>query len=349
MNDNIASTATGSSSPVLLSSPNADQTNSLRSTRSLANLLAACVGDPDVTAALFALTTPFGGPQPGDTAQALANLARDPARSVAAIHALTLLSDAYAPSVADVPDAWTVTVKVNDSGSDDPELLFGGPGNLAFDDRGYAWVTNNVVQGKTTSTRSAIVLKPNGQPISPATGYPVPSAGSEVPIHNGDPLYGADRPPSFVPMMRQTGVVIDQAGNIWSINNWKPDFDVDAAANPGGDGIITFSDLPRRRRGTEHSRHHEAAVAFQQYIRGACAIAGPFVCRTRPTRSPAAASRNGFRHHDDVLRRVTDAKSSIVGAAHVIRRRPARIGAGPSQTIVARRESWPRQARMRSS
>src|SRR6266567_917278 len=50
MNDNIVTSATGQSSPVLLNSPNADQTNSLRSTRSLANLLAACVNHPDVTA-----------------------------------------------------------------------------------------------------------------------------------------------------------------------------------------------------------------------------------------------------------------------------------------------------------
>src|SRR5437762_3886082 len=34
MNDNIVTSATGESSPVLLNSPNADQTNSLRSTRS---------------------------------------------------------------------------------------------------------------------------------------------------------------------------------------------------------------------------------------------------------------------------------------------------------------------------
>ena len=44
-------------------------------------------------------------------------------------------------------------------------------------------------------------------------------------------------------MMRQTGVVIDQAGNIWSLNNWKPDFDTDVASNPGGDGIIIFVGL----------------------------------------------------------------------------------------------------------
>jgi len=502
LNDDIVASATGESSPVLLNSPNADQTNSLRSTRSLANLLAACVDDPDVTASLFELTTPPGGPPPHNTARALANLARDPGQNVDGIYALTLLSDLYAPSLLEIPDAWTVTVKVNDSGSDASELLFGGPGNLAFDDRGYAWVTNNVIQGQTISSHAVMALKPNGKPadgkkgtpkspltgggilgtgfgvtidpfgsvwfgnfgwggcsacdpsptgngsisrftlsgapvsqpngyqggpvraqglgsdaggniwissfandsvyvfirgnphqsvgfhqydgsgpfdiavaadgtawvsntgglpfgdhprsvakyalvngvleqqflhflgqglrglsvdshgnawvasqgdsmvyairpddteighfngggingpwdtavdgednvwvanfgplesgppftgrltklwgvnpppgknvgdpISPPTGYTVPSVGSEVLLHNGDPLYGPGAQPSFIPMMRQTSVVIDQAGNVWSINNWKPDFDIDITSNPGGDGIIIFVGL----------------------------------------------------------------------------------------------------------
>jgi hypothetical protein len=503
MNDNIVASATGESSPVLLTSPNADQTNSLRSTRSLANLLAACVNDPGVTASLFDLTTPPGSLPPHNTAEALANLARDPGQNVDGIYALTLLSDLYSPPLVEIPDAWTVTVKVNDSGSDEHDLLIGGPGNLAFDERGYAWVTNNVVQGTPNSSKYVLALKPNGQPadgrngtprspltgggilgtgfgvtidprgsvwfgnfgwgtcsgcnpsadgngslsrftlsgapmsqpngyqggparaqglgadadgniwissyendsvyvflhgnphqavsfpqydgsgpfdvalaadgtawvsnsgglpsgdhprsvakyalvngvleqqflhflgqqlrglsvdshgnawvasqgdsmvyairpddteighfngggmdspwdtaidgednvwvanfgpldlatppftgrltklwgvnappghnvgdpISPATGYTVPSAGSEVLLHNGDPLYGPGAPPSFIPMMRQTAVVIDQAGNIWSINNWKPDVDIDFGGNPGGDGIVIFVGL----------------------------------------------------------------------------------------------------------
>src|SRR5207247_9308 len=97
MNDNIVASATGQSSPVLLNSPNADQTNSLRSTRSLANLLAACVVDPTVASNLFDLTTPAGGPPPSNTAQALANLARDPGQNVDGIYTLTLLSDLYDP------------------------------------------------------------------------------------------------------------------------------------------------------------------------------------------------------------------------------------------------------------
>jgi hypothetical protein len=508
MNDNLVSSATGESSPVLLASPNADQTNSLRSTRSLANLLAACLRDPLVLLQLFELTTPPGGAAPQDTAQALANLARDPGRNVTPIYLLSQLSDRYQPALARMPDAWTVTVKVNDSGDD--AMLFGGPANIVFDANGYAWVANNVVQGTTQSAKSIMVLKPNGQPadgtdgtptspitgggllgvglgididphgavwvgnfgwggdnptatgngsvshfrpsggpisgrngyqggpvrvqgtvsdadgniwlasygndsvfvfpggdpdaavsvqmypgsqtfdiaiagdgtawvtnggglagtypssvgrfalvngvleqrsldfvgkalktiavdskgnawlasqgdstvyayrpdghriggfdgggidgpwgvsvdgddniwvsnfgplqlgsnftngrltklcgaspsahppglklgdpISPPTGYTVHSAGSEVLLHNGVPLYGPGGPPSFAPMMRQTNVDIDQAGNLWTVNNWKPDFDTDILANPGGDGIVIFVGLatpPARRR-----------------------------------------------------------------------------------------------------
>jgi len=43
--------------------------------------------------------------------------------------------------------------------------------------------------------------------------------------------------------MRQTNAVIDQAGNVWTINNYKPNFDIDALSNPGGDGIIIFLGL----------------------------------------------------------------------------------------------------------
>jgi hypothetical protein len=170
MNDNIVTAATGESSPVLLSSPNGDQTNSLRSTRSLANLLAACVDDPDVTASLLGLTTPPGGLPPHNTAEALANLARDPGENVGAIYALTLLSTLYALPLASMPDAWTVTIKVNDSGDDN--ILFGGPGNLAFDSRGYAWVTNNVIQGQAISSQFVMALKPTGQPADGRNGTP---------------------------------------------------------------------------------------------------------------------------------------------------------------------------------
>ena len=507
MNDNIVTPVTGESSFVLLNSPNADQSNSLRSTRSLANLLAACVHDRSITAGFLGLATPPRGPAPRTTAQALADLTRNPWQNVGPIYALTTLSDAYEPALERMPDAWTVTVKVNDTGDD--ANLFAGLGNLTFDSRGYAWITNNVNQGTPDSSQFMVVLKPNGQPsdgtngtplspltgggllgggfgvtidpqgsvwvsnfgwghrhcttcfptpdgngsvseftasgvplspdsgyqggpvrvqgmaadaqgniwiasfgtdsvyvflggdpnqsvfyqqysgsqpfglviaadgtawvtngggldgqdprsvakyelvngalhrqfqhffgqalkglaldsqgnawvtsqgnstiyairpdgtplgkftgggingpwgvavdgednvwvanfgplqpgsnftsgrlselggsnraarppgkklgdpISPSSGYTVPSAGSQVLLHNGDPLYGygIGAQPSFTPLMRLTNVVIDQAGNIWALNNWKPDFDIDACCNPGGDGVVIFVGL----------------------------------------------------------------------------------------------------------
>lgn len=501
MNENLVSVFTGEPSPVLLESPNADQTNSLRSLRSLGNLLAACVRSPGVTAAFLALTQPARGQGPRNSAQALASLCRDPGRNVLLIFALTKLGDSYHPPLVRAPDAWTLTVKVNDSGDDN--FLFGGPAAVRFDSRGYAWVANNTIQGETVSARHIMVLKPNGKPsdgtngtplspvkgggilgvglgveidpfggvwfgnfgwggdnptpdgngsvtqltlsgsavsgplgyqggpvraqgiesdrkgniwiasfgndsvwvfpqgdsdssigfaqysgsapfdialtrdgsawvtngggfdggnpssvsklkvnrkgeieedfltyvgqalkmvtldsqgnawvasqgdnsvyafrpngaplgaftgggingpwgmtvdgedniwvsnfgpleltsdlidngisklcgavaanrppgkrlgdpLSPSTGYTVHSAGSPVLLHDGTPLYGPGGPPSFAPMMRQTGLSIDQAGNIWTVNNWKADFAIDATKNPGGDGIVIYVGL----------------------------------------------------------------------------------------------------------
>ncbi len=504
MNNNLVDVGSGSSSPVLLHSPNADETNSLRMTRTLANVLVACVNSRIATAAFLAITRPARGSVPQDTAEALANLARDPAQNVKLISLLAKLSSSYAPALLTVPDAWTVTVKVNDSGDDGQSNLIGGPGNLVFDADGYAWITNNVVQGTTGSSRTMMVLKPNGQPsdgtngkpvspvtgggllgggygitidrrgfvwegnfgwgminpttpggngsisefspsgvpisgadayqsgpyraqgmvadpsgniwiasygndtvfvflagdpynvlkfpeevgsgpfgaalapdgtvwisnglvgilpnslakyqlkngvlrrvfrlrqfgsqlrglsvdsrgnawvtsqgeslvyavdpngnilggfggggingpwgtsidgddnvwvanfgplapntnfttgrlsklcgantsacpphtsmgqaLSPVTGYTVPSAGSQVLLHDGSPLYGANGPPSFAPIMRQTSCLVDAAGNIWTLNNWKPSFDIDAKYNPGGDGAIIFVGIAR--------------------------------------------------------------------------------------------------------
>ncbi|HEX4707464.1 MAG TPA: hypothetical protein VH229_06990, partial [Candidatus Udaeobacter sp.] len=222
MNNNIVASATGQSSLVLLNSPNADQTNSLRSTRSLANLLAACVKDPSVTASLFALTTPPGGSPPQNTAQALANLARDPGQNVSAIYALTLLSNLYDPPLATMPDAWTVTVKVNDSGDDN--FLISGPGNIAFDRRGYAWVTNNTVQGTPCSARFDLVFKPNGKPADGGNARP------RSPLRGGGVL-GAG-----------FGVTIDPRGFAWFGNfGWGDSHTCRPDPIPSGDGNGSIS------------------------------------------------------------------------------------------------------------
>ena len=175
MNDNLLNPLMGDSSEVLLSSPNGDETNSLRSTRALANLLVPSVRrQPGAISTLFALTTPPGGDAPSDTFQALVNIARYPTNNVGDIYTQSgaAAPQAYQPSLVRPPDAWTIAVKVNNSGSDD--YPFGGPANLVFDNKGYAWITNNVVQGTPHSTTAGvIVLKPNGQPSDGADSTPV--------------------------------------------------------------------------------------------------------------------------------------------------------------------------------
>lgn len=196
MTENLVSLLTGASSEVLLSSPNGDETNSLRSTRALANLIAACVQKlPCAAATLFVLATPPDGAAPSDTFQALVNIARHPANNVVGIYTQTKALEIYLPSLERVPDAWTLAVKVNDSGSD--EMLFGGPANIVFDHNGYAWVTNNVVQGTPDSARCIMVLKPNGKPSIGENGTP------KSPITGGG-LLGTG-----------FGIDIDTRGTIW--------------------------------------------------------------------------------------------------------------------------------------
>ncbi len=210
MNDNIASTATGESSTVLKKSPNADQTNALRLTRSLGNLLSACVSYSIVRTAFLELTTPDGGDTPENTAVALANLARNPGKNVGLIYALSLLDNAYFAPLFAMPDAWTVAVKVNDSGSN--RHMFGGPASVAFDSKGYAWVANNVVQGGGESAKHVMVLKPNGEPADGKGKTP------KSPLSGGG-LLGVG-----------LGVTIDPFENVWFGNfGW-------GGVNPTADG-----------------------------------------------------------------------------------------------------------------
>src|SRR6266513_3738610 len=135
---------------------------------------------------------------PRNTAQALANLARNPGQNVESIYSLTRLTNSYDPALVEMPDAWTVTIKVNDSGND--ANLIGGLGNLVFDARGYAWITNNVVQRTPDSSRTMIVLKPNGKPADGTNGTAL------SPVTGGGLLGGG------------YGITIDPQGSVWEGN-----------------------------------------------------------------------------------------------------------------------------------
>jgi hypothetical protein len=229
MNNNLVSPVTGESSDVLLLSPNGDETNSLRSTRSLANLLSlsvlgATVDSDDAAQALFEITTPLDALAPKDTIQALVNIALNPANNAAAIYAQSrdLKVELYEPALESMPDAWTITVKVNRTGNNDVDSLFGGPGNIAFDNRGYAWISNNVVQGTPGSNNNLIVLQPNGKPSDGTNNTP------RSPLTGGGLLGGG------------FGVAIDPSNNVWVGNfGWGNDNPVEEP--PGSGSVSKFS------------------------------------------------------------------------------------------------------------
>jgi sugar lactone lactonase YvrE len=127
-----------------------------------------------------------------------------------------------------------------------------GPWGLCLDGNDDVWVANfgplrpGVFEGRLSQLAGTKQSSP-GTPLTPEGGYLLPTAGDPVLLANGDPLYGPNQPPCTTPMMRTTGVTVDAAGNVWSCNNWKPDFVVDTGdpksgteGNPGGDGILIW-------------------------------------------------------------------------------------------------------------
>jgi hypothetical protein len=218
MSRNVVDPVSGASSPVLVNPPNADQTNALRSSCSLANLLAWCVRDPgQALNTVFTLTTPPGGERPNNTIIAMYNIARYPANEVSNLYTQSSNEQVYAPILTSVPDAWTLAVKVNDSG--DVNHMFGGPGNLAFDHSGRAWLTNNVNQGSGESNEYCIVLDPDGKPA-------IDSHGKRISPFTGGGLLGTGY-----------GVALDSEGNVWFGNfGW-------GKVNPSPSGSVSrFTD-----------------------------------------------------------------------------------------------------------
>ena len=202
MNNNLVSTTTGAASSVLLSSPNKYETNSLRTLRSLGNLTASMVRSQPLERALlrsqlFAYATPLNGTTPDNVFEAFAEINRHPDAKVAEIYGMTRYSAAYANGLFQAPDAFTLTVVVNNSGS--RKNMIAGPAQLVFDDSGTAWVTNNFVSPDSpNSSKIVLALQPNG---APATNSP------KSPISGGGTLGQA------------FGIAIDPTtGNIWATN-----------------------------------------------------------------------------------------------------------------------------------
>ena len=136
---NLVDIATGNVGTVLSQAPNGSETTTMQAFNSLANLLIPCVrgNDRDSCFPLFSLANPPRGQRPSNTWRAIVNIAQNPWLNVQDLFTLSQEVQAYTPALASPPDAWTLAIRYGD------QTKLDGPGNIAFDGDGNAWVNNN--------------------------------------------------------------------------------------------------------------------------------------------------------------------------------------------------------------
>jgi hypothetical protein len=193
---NLADLSSGGVGAVLAGPPNGSLTSTLRTFNSLANLLAACVRDGRSCSPLFAAAAPPRGRPPRTTFEAIVDVARNPWQRVDSLFRLAQVVTPYQPALSTgaQPEGWTLAVRYQGDGPLGQQI--DGPGNLAFDVEGNAWVTNNYEfsldpLAQVCGSDKVLKLTPTG---GSAPGAP----------YRGGGLYGAGY-----------GITLDPDGNVW--------------------------------------------------------------------------------------------------------------------------------------
>ena len=194
---NLVDARTGRLSSVLLTTPNGNQTSTVRTFNSLANMLVPCARSALACGPLFGLAGPPGGPVPRGILAAVADIARNPGHDVAGLFALARSGPVpYQPALGPSgrPDAWILALRFVGNGTS-----IDGPGNIAIDARGNVWVNNNLTfsanpRAVVCGGRLLFKFTPAGRfvPGSPYTGGGLNGAGY--------------------------GIMVDKRGNIWVSN-----------------------------------------------------------------------------------------------------------------------------------
>ncbi len=150
MAKNMANPKNGRIGEVLARKPNGADTTTLATFNSLTNVVAACIANTANCNALFAATS-GGGTEPRNVLQAIANIAKFPAYPNYPLNAddplflLSLLSPIYQPALTDRPTNWLLFLKFTGGFFTEQNRfnLMDGPGNVAIDERGFAWIIDN--------------------------------------------------------------------------------------------------------------------------------------------------------------------------------------------------------------
>ncbi|MFF8593628.1 LysM peptidoglycan-binding domain-containing protein [Streptomyces sp. NPDC015220] len=282
---NLADPATGEPGAVVTNADNGDSNETLATLNTLANLVSLCVSDTTRCESLLRLATPPGGTAPRDTAQAVLNLARNPALSPSGLHALARTADHYAPALAAPPTAWILALRYTDT-----DLY--SPGRIAFDTKGNAWASNNWLPGTRNPTPYVSVLDPTGRPV---LGSPIQGGGMKggdwgaavapdgsvwMSSYGGDSVahYSATGEPLSPAtghrdggLVHPQGIAVDQRGNVWIANNYG----LETAPGQGNVVVYPHGDPSRAIRITGGGLNHPFAVQIDGYGRAWVSNAGP--------------------------------------------------------------------------
>ncbi len=196
ISQNLADPANGGIADMLGSFPNGLSTSTLSTFNSLSNIIGSCVNSDSGCAELFDLATPPGGVEPTNTLDATVNIAHFPSQNVAGLFILSEEQKIYSPALLTPENltAWTLALRYQGNG-----MELNGPGNIAFDKDGNAWIANNYVfelnpedpEGNACGDTHVLRFTPTGQD---APGAP----------YEGGGLYGAGY-----------GITLDPDGNVW--------------------------------------------------------------------------------------------------------------------------------------
>ena len=135
MAGNLADPATGAYGEVLMTSPNAYETQTLPAFTSLSNIVGACLVDREVCHDVYAAA---GVDDTASMASAIATIARDPSAAAEELFELSQLEQGDRPGLDAAPAAWTLALRFDGDGTD-----LAGPGNFAIDPDGNIWINNN--------------------------------------------------------------------------------------------------------------------------------------------------------------------------------------------------------------
>jgi hypothetical protein len=149
MAGNMADPETGLVGSVLDNPPNGGGTSTRATFNTLANIVAACVADEVDCHTLFEQATPAGEPPATSVLQAIAYLTRYPANDVDGPFALGA-GGPFAPALDQSPTSWLLFLKFTGGmySEYDTTNLMSRPGNVAFDEQGFAWINDNYVPTK---------------------------------------------------------------------------------------------------------------------------------------------------------------------------------------------------------